>query len=153
MNKLIVYTTAIILALSLSAQTSFARGHGHGEKMSGRKQMMKDLELTKEQKEKLTELRKGQKEKRKALKEKLKKAGEEFRAKIQSEASDEEIRKSHSAMQSLMMEMGSLRMDSMLSLRKVLTKEQKEKFKSMHKDVPGHSSHMGYGMGDNDSED
>jgi Spy/CpxP family protein refolding chaperone len=92
------------------------------------------LGLTVEQKSKLAELRKSQKANFGALREKSKVARREFQAKLQSDASDEDLRTAHASLQSVMKELGEARFERVLAIRKILTPEQRTKFKAMQKE-------------------
>lgn len=95
---------------------------------------LRELGLTVEQKGKLAELRKSQKSDFGALREKAKVARREFQAKLQGDASDEDLRSAHSALQSVMKELGEARFERILAIRKILTPEQRAKFKKMHEE-------------------
>lgn len=118
------------LALLLGAPASQASPHEDGDGLGRR--ALRGLDLTAEQKAKLAELRKSQTTDFKALREKARAARIELRSKLQSDASDQELRTAHATVQSSMKAVGEARFEKILAIRKILTPEQRAKFKAMH---------------------
>lgn len=95
--------------------------------------MFEKLDLSEEQRKKLAEIRKSNAEKVKALQEKLKEAHQKLDSSLDSDASEDVLKKQHQALQDLQNEMSDLRFENILAVRKVLTPEQRKKFSEMRK--------------------
>ncbi len=94
--------------------------------------MLKQLDLTSEQKTALKELRKSAKESNKARKESSKKAREVFRVAIANPAtSKEDLSKLHENMITLKMESMRAHFEKMLQIREILNDDQRAKFHKM----------------------
>lgn len=141
MKKLILIP--ILFGLTASTWGASARAdefegeHGQG---FGRR-ALHQLGLSSEQKQKLAEIRKSQKPTLKALREKSKEARDQLRSKLASDASDAELRTAHAALQSVNKELGDARFEHILAMRKVLTVEQRAKFRSMHEQFKNDHKH------------
>ncbi len=116
---------AILLGLSLISQPSLAKpGKGHF------KRMMKKLELTAEQKEKMKELRKNNPD-MKAKRAEMREVRKKFKEALGSDASKVELTKLHNELQSKKTEIAKIRFEKMLSIREILTPEQRKLFQEM----------------------
>lgn len=123
--KTLVVITALIAVCSYSPAEA-RRGDYAGH-------LAKELNLTPEQKEQLTkineEFRATVPEKRKQMKA----AREELQKTLQSDASDDVIRQKFQELQKKQGEFAAQRFEKVLSIRKLLTPEQRQKFKGVDK--------------------
>lgn len=146
MTKRILTLVPLLLALGFS--TAQARpGHHGGPKMH---KLMKELNLTGEQKDKIKAEREKRKPEMKAAREKAKAAREKLREAFKQNASADQLRTLKNEVQAAQTAAGDLRFEGMLALREVLTPEQRAKFnewqeKRQAKGFPG--------RGDDDEDD
>ena len=120
----------MLLAFEANAFGSEKRGR-HGERGRGMAKMLKQLELTKEQKEKLKDHRENNKGSKKELRSKIKATKEKMKNAFKSNASDSELRSIHNEIKNLKSEMADARFEKMLFIRGVLTKDQRAKLDEM----------------------
>ena len=120
-----------ILLLSLFLITevgAFGRGEkGHG----GMRKILKQLELTEEQKVKLKNHRESHKDNKKELRGKMKDARQRMKSAFTSNSSDSELRSLHSEIKALKSQIADTRFEKMLFIRSVLTTEQRVKFQEL----------------------
>lgn len=116
----------LLLAFEANAFDAGRRGRD-GERGRGMAKMLKQLDLSKEQKEKIKEHRENSKTSRKELRIKMKSLKDKMKAAFKSNASDSELRSIHSNIKNLKSEMADSRFEKMLFIRGVLTKEQRAK--------------------------
>ena len=134
------------LALAAAATKAEARPGGNHEEKYERHlaKMTKELNLTAEQQEKIKKLHEAAKDEMKSKKEAMKKAAEEFEASLQGSETGEKIRAQFSKLQSAQDEFAKARLEKILSVREVLTPEQRKNFKGMG---PRHGFKDGMGWG------
>jgi len=117
---------ALTVAFSVPGWADHQEGHGSGE--SGGMGMMKQLNLTPEQKEKFKAIRKSGRETGKSLVEKKKALRQKFQTALKSGASDGELRSIHQEIMAARTAAGNHRFEQLLKKRGILTDEQKKKF-------------------------
>jgi Spy/CpxP family protein refolding chaperone len=126
----------ILLGLSVISQPLMAKpGKGHFKKM------MKKLELTAEQKEKMKVLRKNNPD-MKAKRAEMREVRKKFKEALSSDASKGELTKLHNELQSKKTEIAKIRFEKMLSIREILTPEQRKIFQEMRQ-KRGKKKHRG----------
>jgi Spy/CpxP family protein refolding chaperone len=146
--KNLIGTLLLVFLLSADA-SAFGFGKkgrsdelGRGGKMG---KLLKQLDLSKEQKEKIKEHRESNKGNKKELRSQLKEAKSKMQTAFQSNASEGELRSLHSELKSLKTRMADARFEKMLFLRSVLTPEQRaklEELKSQRKGKRGQRAGM-----------
>jgi len=115
----------MLMGLSSQAQAWWGR-----EKP--RKTIARRLELTEGQKKKFEAVEEETKKEMKASQKQIKEIGEKFKAELQKDTPDRNAVHRHiQELSKVRTRMEIKRMDSMLELRKMLTPEQREKFKHM----------------------
>lgn len=120
-----------VLALSFSAGAYARNGKAGKGANPGEGRFMQELNLTAEQKTKIASLRSAKKEKLTALREKQKNAKEALEKAMEASASDADLKKAHQELQAVKRELADERFDSLLSIRSVLTPEQRAKMKEL----------------------
>lgn len=135
MQNLII---AVVMAMTLSAGTAWARGEGRGghhhkgdeisplEKHFSPRNM-KELGLTAEQKEKLKAIRETNRTDSEKLREEMKAARKAFKESLRTSATKEDVTKAYQLMLDKKNQLSKSRLDSLLNARDVLTDEQKSK--------------------------
>lgn len=134
--------TAVWIAsamLPLSAEARMGRGGERGDRQAfegdhgqrGEKRMFKRLKLTEEQRTKLSEIHKANAPKLEELRKKMKASRTALRTAMENDASDEDLKKAHQEVQAVRAQLDDLRFESILTIRKVLTPEQRKKFGEM----------------------
>ncbi|MBL7665845.1 MAG: Spy/CpxP family protein refolding chaperone, partial [Bacteriovoracaceae bacterium] len=120
---------AAIISLSFST-SAHAGGKGRGGHF---KEMFEKLNLSAEQKTQLENLRKGDKDKEgmKAKRQQKKELRKKMDEAFAGNASKEELTKLHTEMQSLRTEADNARFQRILSIREILTPEQRKKFQEL----------------------
>lgn len=127
---------SLFLALILLSPIAMAKGPGGGG--GGMKRMLRQLDLTQEQKDKLKEMRGSKKGEMKALREKKRAMHKKVQEAMGGDASEATLRSLHTEAQALERQMADLRFEQILAVRKVLTPEQRKKFSELHQDRRGH---------------
>lgn len=107
----------------------------HGEK--GMARIIKQLDLTDEQKLELKKIKQQDKAESKALAEKLKASRKATKEALNENSSEETLRAKHKEHQKLRNQMDDLRFEKMMSIQKILTPEQKKKFHELMKEKKG----------------
>jgi Spy/CpxP family protein refolding chaperone len=116
-----------ILTLSTS---SFAEGKRRGgAKRVGK--ILKQLELTQEQKEQFKKFRQETKTNRKSKREEIKSLRAEMKKSFQSDASESSLRSLHEKLKNLRSQMADFRFNKMIKIRSILTTEQRAKFNQL----------------------
>lgn len=148
----------MVLAMVMVGGQAHASKEGKGHGFHGA--MMKELNLTPEQKEKLKAIRSQNKGDRKENRQEMKKLREELETAMRGSASDSELKSKFEAIQKKQQEFAKERFEHVLAIRAILTPEQRAKFKGMGPGMghggmgPGMGGKHGHGsMGDADSED
>lgn len=141
MNRL---TTNFFICIGLSFVTQPLLAQKGGKHMRG-KQIMKELELSKEQREEIKDLRKGFKEKIKALRESTKEAQDKLHALMKSNAGDSEIMAQHNAVHELKGKQAAMRLEMMLQIRSKLSEDQRKKFAESLPEKPPRGRHGRHG--------
>ncbi|MEZ4750297.1 MAG: Spy/CpxP family protein refolding chaperone [Bdellovibrionota bacterium] len=130
MNSKLLLSLALVFALGLPHAEARGRGGhgGHKGGFGGGHRMLKDLDLTKEQREKVQALRKANRDKSKAIRAKMKDARKAMFEKMKdAKASDADIRKTFEVVSGYRNEMQRLHFEETLEIRKILTPEQRVK--------------------------
>ena len=108
-----------------------------------RNKMFKDLNLTREQKQKIKKIRESSKEQYHAKKQAMRQAHQNLGKAMKEGKSDDELRLLFNELNKVKSEIGLLRFEQALAIRKILTPEQQKKFKfggprhGKHKDRKG----------------
>lgn len=124
MSKKVLALVPLLFALGFS--NAHARpGHHGGPKMH---KLMKELDLTAEQKEKIKAERDKRKTEMKAAREKAKAAREKLREAFKANAPADQLRTLKNEAQAAQTAMADARFEGMLALREMLTPEQRTKF-------------------------
>jgi len=122
MNRLLL--SCLIAASFFSHSSAYAQEHEGGEGMRG---IMKELNLSEDQKHKLKELREN-----KPQRNNLKDERKEFFSLIFSDSeSESSLRAKFEDLQKQKAENAKLRFEQMLKMRAILTSEQRAKFKTL----------------------
>lgn len=133
MRKIILPFMALLL-LGLSAPV-YSFGDNHGEGKGGKfREVMKQLDLSKEQIETLKEHRKANKTKEKPDWKKVKQLKEDIKAAFISGASDEQVKDLNSKLQVELEKMKEARFSKMIFMKNLLNEEQRKKFMELKKD-------------------
>lgn len=120
----------LLLGVFLNPIASMAReGKDHG----GMKEIMKQLDLTDEQKEKLKSLREENKKMEKGDKGEIKELWKQMEEKFGTSASESELRTLHDKMKSLRTQKADNRFNRLMKIRNILTVEQRKKFQELRK--------------------
>ncbi|MGK7940841.1 MAG: Spy/CpxP family protein refolding chaperone [Crocosphaera sp.] len=91
-------------------------------------QFQQTLNLTDEQMQQLSAIRRKYHTQIQQLREQMRGKGEELSQMMQGDAADNDLRSKHQEIINLRQQMGNLRFESMLEMRKVLTPEQRQEF-------------------------
>ena len=123
-----IFSKSLIAICILSLSTSsFAQGKKRGGgKRKGK--ILKQLDLTSEQKDQFKKFRQENKTNRKAKREQIKSLRAEMKKSFQSDASESSLRTLHAKLKGLRSQMADSRFNKMLKIRSVLTPEQRTKF-------------------------
>lgn len=113
-------------ALTIGMGAAQAKG-GFGK--GGLRQMVEELNLTDEQKEKAKKIHQDGRDAIKAKREAMKKAHDELEAAIQGKATDDEVRAKFAALQKVQEDFAKARFEKVLALRAILTPDQRAKMK------------------------
>ena len=122
----------------LSQQPSEAPPY-RGKRNRGRgwERMLQQLDLTSEQTEKIDAIRAESRQEYEALREEMRDSHQQMRSLLSSDASSNELRQQHRAMQRLRQKMSDRRFETMLEIREVLTPEQREQIVQLIKNNRG----------------
>jgi len=140
-KMMFVLATLPFLAFSFDAEA-----RGRGGKMNregGPAEMMKELNLSAEQREKLVEIRKANRAKMETLRDKMNDFHKKMEEALQSNASADEARKLHKEYRPLRQEMEDQRFEQILKVREILTPDQRKKFRQGMKARSGKGRGMG----------
>lgn len=128
----------LFLAVAFMAPNVWAESKEKGSRGEGRGgfgKILKQLELTDDQKEALKASRKAHKAENKDSKtnsrEELKGLRNELKAKFASDASESELRSLHTKIKTLRSAKAEKRFGKMMNIRKILTVEQRKKFQEL----------------------
>ena len=97
------------------------RAHEHQE-------ILKRLNLTKEQKEKLEKIRSSAQTQMKALREKKRATRKKMKDAFSTETSKDELKKIHGEMQAIKAQLSSARFERMMAIREILNPDQRKEF-------------------------
>lgn len=155
MSQLIKLSLSLLLGLAV-AQPALAKGPknqpdpkehdseaGEGP-AHGFKEALKSLNLSDEQKSKIKELRKSGKEAHKELRTSLQEGRKAMEELMKSEAKTDAILLKFDSLQTLRNKMDRARFEMMLSVREILTPEQRQKFRGF---MDSHKGRRGGGGG------
>jgi len=132
MRRKITYSLmSLILGTSLLAASAYGEPAGPPEG-EGRhmERMVKELNLTEAQKKQFKEIKKEQKDAVKAHRKNAKAAMGKLHQAMQSDASEAELRKLHEQVIKIRNEGATARFEKALAIRKILTPEQRKKFRA-----------------------
>lgn len=141
MKTTFLMTFFLIGALTQNTLEARPGGHGkrHGGFGGGHHRMLKDLDLTKEQRDQVKTLRKANKEKTRALRTQMREARKGMFAKMKDPAASEaDLRKSFEALETLRNQMSKQRFEESLEIRKILTPAQREQLAKKVTEKIGH---------------
>ena len=138
MNKKLL--TSMVLALAFIFATPADARPGKGKGKGHWKQMMKELDLTEDQKVKMKALKKSKPD-HKASRENMKKLKDQLKAALKSDTSDADLIKMHGEIQTARNKKATERFNHMLAVRAILTPEQREKFHEMREKKRGRRGH------------
>ena len=127
-------TASVLLVAGAMAQGKGKRGEGPPdgkERTFPPPGMVKQLELTDEQTKEIKAIHEKNKEAGKTKRSDLRAAHEALKAAMKKDASDKELWKSFDAVQSARSSMAKAHFEEILAIRKVLTPEQRTKFRGM----------------------
>jgi protein CpxP len=148
MKRSLLLLTPLVLLLGLSFAQARPGKHREG-KMGG---MMRELNLTSEQKDKIKAEREKSKDAIKALREKTKASREKIREAFKANASAETLRAAKTEMQAAHKAMVDARFEQVLAIREILTPDQRSKFNDWHEKRHGKFGHGGP-EGDDDGDE
>ncbi|NQY99683.1 MAG: Spy/CpxP family protein refolding chaperone [Bdellovibrionales bacterium] len=117
----------ILMVFFLMTPAPVAYAQPGGKKGVMRK-VLKELNLSDEQKSSLKEMRKANKGQMKELRQQKKAARLELKEAMGSDASESKLRALHTKLQELRKETATKRFENLLKIRKVLTPKQRKKF-------------------------
>ncbi len=118
-----VFITVMIMSLSLNAMSA-GKERGKHRKMG----IMKELDLSAEQRKELKEFRKSSKESKKTTRAEIKSLREQMKKSFQSNASESSLKSMHEKLKTLRSNMADFRFNKMLKIRSILTPDQRAKF-------------------------
>lgn len=145
--KFYKFLTLLFLFMSLSALAQGPGGMGKG-RMGQRDpmgMMIKSLDLTADQLAKIKELRKTHWEKMKAKRNEMKAGANHMFSVMSATETEDSLRTSYKKFQALKDELDKERFEMMLSIRKILTEEQRKKASEL---MQSHREKMGSRMKD-----
>lgn len=143
-----VLTLALVLPLVGMTQNANARG-----KRGGQGKVMKELNLSKDQKKQMKALKKGKKESMKAQRTKMKELRKSMHEAMKNNASESDLRGKHKALHDAKRSMADARLENMLAVRKILNDEQRKKFHELKaKQWEGRKGKRGHDDGEGDDE-
>lgn len=120
---------AVSMTMMLAAASSFA-----GKREGRMQEMVKTLDLTEAQQKQMKELHEKNKAELKTKRAAKKAAFESLRTTLEKDdASDDQIRTAYQGLQTAKSNVAQARFDMMLEIRKVLTPEQRKKFREVMK--------------------
>ena len=122
------FTVVSLFALSVDARPG-GRGGPHGKKRMHRQGVMKELNLTQEQRQKMRELRQQHRAGMKGLRSQMRQARESMKKAFQENSSEGQLRTLHNKLMDLQKSVATKRFENLLEVRKILTPEQRKKFR------------------------
>ena len=123
--------SAVLLTSSIPGFSSEAFARDGKRKGGGMGKILKQLDLSEDQKEQLKTIRKDNKKMGKADKGKIKELWGQMKSKFGSDASESEVRALHEQIKNLKMEKMEKRFSRIMKIRTILTVEQRKKFQSL----------------------
>ncbi|MFK8138893.1 MAG: Spy/CpxP family protein refolding chaperone [Bdellovibrionales bacterium] len=130
------YTFAILLALALSSHAEARRGDFDG-KGGINKKIMKELNLSSEQKTQIKAIKKEEKKDRRGKKEFRKELKKSMHQAI-IDLNENDMRKIHKQLQDMRMAHSNSRFENLIKLLKILTPEQRVEFAELQKKNKDH---------------
>ena len=142
MNRVHFVLFALLAVLALPS-TSFAKKHKlMKEKMVAPQTEFSELNLTKEQQEKISKIRSESREKRQALQQEMQGLKSEMQKAMESNADDAALKAIFDKKQAVKKQMAEQRFNTMLGIRAELTPEQRKKFRGMMDEKREHHKGM-----------
>lgn len=129
----ILFVLFLVLSLSAFAQGGGHKGKGNGEGKDPVGMMIRSLDLTPEQLSKIKELRKEHFEKMKARRTEMKAGGRQMLQMMSATETEDSLKASYKKFQALREEVDKERFEMMLSIRKILTDDQRKKASDLMK--------------------
>ena len=126
--KIFSKTAILTLILALVSSQAFSRGGRGGKRGRGLEKVLSQLNLSKEQMQKIKSFKQNTKSSRRETRSKIQAARKEMNEAFNSSASDSDLMAKHDKLKKLKAEMADLRFDKMLKIRSVLTSEQRSKY-------------------------
>ena len=128
----------VFILVTIMAFSPLALAKRDGQKgKHGEMKVLKQLDLSDEQKEKIKALREGKKDKMKSLREKAKSDREAFQAAMESDSSKSQLKSLRSKMIKSKQAVRDHQFNSMLEVREVLNPEQRKKFRELKSEMRG----------------
>ena len=129
----------VLISFSLFAAPTYADHHDENEMGRGRmlKEVMEQLSLTDEQKNKMKENRKNSRESGKKLRGNLKAKRKAIQEALKSDANVDQLQAKHKEVQAARNAMDDFRFQQQMFVRSILTKEQRQKFVSIMEEKRG----------------
>lgn len=159
-KSLRVVLTGVLLSFGLAASMPVAqadpagKGGMHGMHKGRPGQWMKDVKLTDDQRAKVEAIHKKTREDMASLRDAMRAKHDAVRDLMAGDGTPEKLRTAHAEIQDLRRKIDDLHFESMLSVRAVLTPEQRKKFaESMGPRGPMGMGGPGGPMGPEDDED
>ena len=119
-------SSAVLLSeTEIVAQRGIRQGERRGDKAE---KLIEQLDLSEDQVQQLNTIRQKYASQLQPLRERIRTTAEELRTMMQGDASDTALRMKHKEVASLRQQMGDLRFESMIEMRKVLTPQQRQEF-------------------------
>ena len=128
----------MVLLLAFTTSGAFAFGGGGKKGKGGKgqfKQILKQLELTDEQKDKLKSIRKENKDKYRMTKGEMKELHEKLEDGFSSNSSESELQGLHTKIKEIRIKKMDKRFNRMMSIRSVLNETQRKRFFELHKSM------------------
>lgn len=125
-NLILLLTAAPLLFIANNAQAY--RGEHKGP---GIEKLVKELNLSDDQKQKLQAVRSKKQEKVKGIRKQMREKRESFRDSMLKNESESTLRTKHNEIQTIRRTLADLKFDTMMETMKILTAEQKKKFIEM----------------------
>ena len=134
MNKKFITSLVLAVVFIFASPTHAKAGKGKGK--GHWKQMMKELNLTEDQKVKMKEIKKSKPD-MKSARQNMKKLRDQLKAALKTNTSDADLIKLHGEIQTARNKKATDRFNHMLAVRAILTPEQRIKFHEMKENRRG----------------
>ncbi len=112
----------MVMFATLMGSNAFAKHH---------RGMMKELNLSEEQRKQMKEIRSANRDQMKSLRTQKKELHEKMQNLLKTNGSDSDLKSLHEKLSQTKAQMGKLRFEQMLAIRKILNEDQRKKFHEM----------------------